>query len=309
MRLLLRNADSLTLPHADHFPRAADDEGFEPVLPPGAEPQFDDEVDKTLLEEPSEAPVTGPAAPGVFKPKHAVKEKKRAEEAESAAQRQDEGPSDPAARKLWLEERQKAADLALAMDALGVSAPAPVLPSAPKANAPTVAVSSPSAGRSAAAAGTGAAAPAGSLAAATAGLALSDADSFRVAGGRVGLCVAEAVAAKAGGPTGALTFAKELLTALSDRMSPEDLITLRTLADSLRNKKLQSAKVAPVKKPAVAGKKGAKLRIEADDDYMSHGVGATADDYADMGDSGAGGAAKSSSGAAARSWDVADDFM
>jgi hypothetical protein len=68
-----------------------------------------------------------------------------------------------------------------------------------------------------------------------------------------------------------------------------------------------------VKKPAAAaGKKGAKLRMEADDDYLSHGAAASAaDDYADMGDAGGGGKGAVSAGgsAPARTWEVADDFM
>ena len=52
------------------------------------------------------------------------------------------------------------------------------------------------------------------------------------------------------------------------------------------------------------GAKGGRLMIEADDDYLSHGVGVGSDDYSDMGDAKAAPAA-----AATKTWDVVDDFM
>ena len=69
----------------------------------------------------------------------------------------------------------------------------------------------------------------------------------------------------------------------------------------------QAAKTG-VKKPLVApkkGQKGGRLMMEADDDYLSHGVGVGSDDYADMGDSSAAPAAA----AAPKAWEVVDDFM
>jgi len=55
--------------------------------------------------------------------------------------------------------------------------------------------------------------------------------------------------------------------------------------------------VAPKK-----GQKGGRLMMEADDDYLSHAVGAS-DDYADMGD------AAPASAAAPKAWAAVDDFM
>lgn len=149
----------------------------------------------------------------------------------------------------------------------------------------------------------------GSLAAATAGVVLGDAASFGVAGARVGQCVAGVPATKPAGAPHALAFVRELVTAVADRLSPDDLQSLRTLLDGFRNKKLQAAKTG-VKKPLAApkkGQKGGRLMMEADDDYLSHAHGAAvgADDYADMGDSGAAPAA----GAAPKAWGAVDDFM
>lgn len=64
-----------------------------------------------------------------------AKERQRRAEEERDADRaralDDEGPSDPALRKQWLEERTQAADLAAAADALGLGAKAaPLAPGA-----------------------------------------------------------------------------------------------------------------------------------------------------------------------------------
>ena len=44
--------------------------------------------------------------------------------------------------------------------------------------------------------------------------------------------------------------------------------------------------------------------IEADDDYMAHGVGVGSDDFADLGDG-----AAADGAAAPKAWAAVDDFM
>ena len=176
----------------------------------------------------------------------AAKEKKKAEEAAAAAtQDDDEGPSDPIARKRWIEEKQKAADLLLAVDSFGLGGAATA--ASPPKTAPAASAAAPKAApspvaKAAAAASAPAAGPAapGSLAAAVAGLALtSDAATFGAAGARIGQCVADAPSTKPSGAPHALVFVRELVTAAAERLSPDDLAALRTLLDGFRNKKLQ----------------------------------------------------------------------
>ena len=195
----------------------------------------------------------------------------------------DDGPSDPAARKKWLEEQQIAADLALAAESLGFGASKKVI--AADANIEGMDMNT-----------------------LVDAISLTSVESFKTFGAKVASRVSEATGSKS--TVSAMHFYKELIRVGSERLSIEDIKELETLLGVQRNKKLADSK----DKKGVAKKPTSKAKPKAvvghDDDY---GFG----DYDDLDvdstpvetPAPASESGDVSSSSSSKNWKIVDDFM
>lgn len=267
-----------------------DDEDFVVKAPPGATPStWEDEVDQSTVGGSSataEAAVTA-KEPEQIKAKHLARERARKADEERSNDRRaaqdNEGPSDPSLRAVWLREQQEKSDLALARESFGVAS----VPVVPKEGADV-----------------------GTLVAA---ITLAETDSYRAFGEKAATRVNEkGISAGAKGATitvKAMAFYTAVLKVAADKLDVDELKDLATLLDLARNKKMQDAKA---KKKGGASKKAVKMVMERDSAYIKGG-GEIDADYDDVGDNetaGTGTATSASGAAPTMKWTApVDDFM